>query len=56
MWQFMPATGTYFDLSKNAFATTGGRCSIHPRRADHLQKLYGCSATGSWRWRPTTGV
>lgn len=41
MWQFMPATGTYFDLRQNAFRDDR-RAVLDSTRAalDYLQKLY----------------
>ncbi len=41
MWQFMPATGTYFDLKQNAFRDDR-RAVLESTRAalDYLQKLY----------------
>ena len=47
MWQFMPATGTYFDLKQNAFRDDR-RAVLDSTRAalDYLQKLYGMF--GDW--------
>ena len=47
MWQFMPATGKYFDLKKNIFRDER-RGVIESTRAalDYLQKLYGMF--GDW--------
>jgi membrane-bound lytic murein transglycosylase D len=64
MWQFMPATGRDFALKQNIFrddrrdvATTGATCWPPPAR--RWTTWRGCmrsSATGTWRWRPTTGA
>ena len=57
MWQFMPATGTYFDLKQNAFRDDRRDVLASTRAAlDYLQKLYRCLATGTWPWPPTTGA
>ncbi len=47
MWQFMPATGKYFDLKQNAFRDER-RGVVESTRAalDYLQKLYGMF--GDW--------
>lgn len=47
MWQFMPATGKYFDLKQNVFRDER-RGVIESTRAalDYLQKLYGMF--GDW--------
>ena len=42
MWQFMPATGKYFDLKQNAFRDDRRDVLASTRAAlDYLQKLYG---------------
>ncbi|SDM00403.1 membrane-bound lytic murein transglycosylase D [Oryzisolibacter propanilivorax] len=47
MWQFMPATGTYFDLKQNAFRDDRRDVLASTRAAlDYLQKLYGMF--GDW--------
>ncbi|HQQ72023.1 MAG TPA: transglycosylase SLT domain-containing protein, partial [Alicycliphilus sp.] len=47
MWQFMPATGTYFDLKQNAFRDDRRDVMASTRAAlDYLQKLYGMF--GDW--------
>ena len=47
MWQFMPATGTYFDLKQNAFRDDRRDVLASTRAAlDYLQKLY--SMFGDW--------
>ena len=41
MWQFMPATGTYFDLTQNAFRDDRRDVLASTRAAlDYLEKLY----------------
>jgi membrane-bound lytic murein transglycosylase D len=47
MWQFMPATGKYFDLKQNIFRDER-RGVVESTRAalDYLQKLYGMF--GDW--------
>jgi membrane-bound lytic murein transglycosylase D len=49
MWQFMPATGKYFDLKQNMF---------RDERRDVLESTRSttCSVTGIWHWPPTTGA
>ena len=56
--QFMPATGSYFDLKQNAFRDDRRDVLASTRAAlDYLQKnSMACLATGTWPWRPTTGV
>ncbi|WP_144732626.1 transglycosylase SLT domain-containing protein [Extensimonas perlucida] len=47
MWQFMPATGTSFDLKQNAFRDDRRDVLASTRAAlDYLQKLYGMF--GDW--------
>ena len=47
MWQFMPATGTYFDLTQNAFRDDRRDVLASTNAAlDYLQKLYGMF--GDW--------
>jgi membrane-bound lytic murein transglycosylase D len=47
MWQFMPATGRYFDLKQNAFRDDRRDVLASTRAAlDYLQKLYGMF--GDW--------
>jgi len=48
MWQFMPATGKYFDLKQNMFRD-GRRDVIESTRAalDYMEKLYGMF--GDWQ-------
>lgn len=47
MWQFMPATGQYFDLKQNAFRDDRRDVLASTRAAlDYLQKLYGMF--GDW--------
>ena len=47
MWQFMPATGNYFDLRQNAFRDDRRDVLASTRAAlDYLQKLYGMF--GDW--------
>ncbi len=47
MWQFMPATGTYFDLKQNMFRDDRRDVLASTRAAlDYLQKLYGMF--GDW--------
>lgn len=47
MWQFMPATGKYFDLKQNAFRDDRRDVLASTRAAlDYLQKLYGLF--GDW--------
>ena len=47
MWQFMPATGRYFDLKQNAFRDDRRDVQASTRAAlDYLQKLYGMF--GDW--------
>ena len=47
MWQFMPATGTYFDLKQNAFRDDRRDVLASTKAAlDYLQKLYGMF--GDW--------
>lgn len=47
MWQFMPATGTYFDLKQNAFRDDRRDVLASTRAAlDYLQKLY--DMFGDW--------
>ena len=47
MWQFMPATGTYFDLTQNAFRDDRLDVLASTRAAlDYLQKLY--DMFGDW--------
>ena len=47
MWQFMPATGKYFDLKQNAFKDDRRDVLASTRAAlDYLQKLYGMF--GDW--------
>lgn len=47
MWQFMPATGTYFDLTQNAFRDDRRDVQASTRAAlDYLQKLY--DMFGDW--------
>ncbi|MCD2513851.1 transglycosylase SLT domain-containing protein [Comamonas endophytica] len=47
MWQFMPATGTYFDLKQNIFRDDRRDVLASTRAAlDYLQKLYGMF--GDW--------
>jgi len=47
MWQFMPATGKYFDLKQNAFRDDRRDVLASTRAAlDYLQKLYGMF--GDW--------
>ena len=42
MWQFMPATGKYFELTQNAFRDDRRDVLASTRAAlDYLQKLYG---------------
>ncbi|MGE8318953.1 MAG: transglycosylase SLT domain-containing protein [Comamonas sp.] len=48
MWQFMPATGTYFDLKQNMFRDDRRDVLASTRAAlDYLQKLYGMF--GDWQ-------
>ncbi len=48
MWQFMPATGTYFDLKQNAFRDDRRDVLASTKAAlDYLQKLYGMF--GDWQ-------
>ena len=48
MWQFMPATGKYFDLKQNAFRDDRRDVLASTRAAlDYLQKLYGMF--GDWQ-------
>ena len=57
MWQFMPATGNYFDLSKTPSGTTAATCWRPP--APHwttCKSCTACLATGTWHWPPTTGA
>jgi membrane-bound lytic murein transglycosylase D len=47
MWQFMPATGSYFELKQNAFRDDRRDVLASTRAAlDYLQKLYGMF--GDW--------
>ncbi|MES2980289.1 MAG: transglycosylase SLT domain-containing protein [Pseudomonadota bacterium] len=47
MWQFMPQTGTYFDLKQNVFRDDRRDVLASTRAAlDYLQKLYGMF--GDW--------
>ena len=47
MWQFMPATGTFFDLKQNVFRDDRRDVLASTRAAlDYLQKLYGMF--GDW--------
>jgi membrane-bound lytic murein transglycosylase D len=47
MWQFMPATGKYFELKQNAFRDDRRDVLASTRAAlDYLQKLYGMF--GNW--------
>ncbi|MBN9407830.1 MAG: transglycosylase SLT domain-containing protein [Burkholderiales bacterium] len=47
MWQFMPATGTYFDLKQNVFRDDRRDVLASTRAAlDYLQKLY--NMFGEW--------
>nr|WP_255437752.1 transglycosylase SLT domain-containing protein [Comamonas flocculans] len=47
MWQFMPATGSYFDLKQNAFRDDRRDVLASTRAAlDYLQKLHGMF--GDW--------
>lgn len=47
MWQFMPATGKYFELTQNAFRDDRRDVLASTRAAlDYLQKLYGMF--GDW--------
>ncbi|WP_353234570.1 transglycosylase SLT domain-containing protein [Diaphorobacter ruginosibacter] len=47
MWQFMPATGSYFDLKQNAFRDDRRDVLASTKAAlDYLQKLYGMF--GDW--------
>jgi membrane-bound lytic murein transglycosylase D len=47
MWQFMPATGTHFDLKQNVFRDDRRDVIASTRAAlDYLQKLYGMF--GDW--------
>ncbi len=47
MWQFMPATGTYFELKQNIFRDDRRDVLASTRAAlDYLQKLYGMF--GDW--------
>lgn len=47
MWQFMPATGNYFDLKQNAFRDDRRDVLASTKAAlDYLQKLYGMF--GDW--------
>lgn len=47
MWQFMPATGTYFELTQNAFRDDRRDVLASTRAAlDYLQKLY--DMFGDW--------
>jgi membrane-bound lytic murein transglycosylase D len=47
MWQFMPATGKYFELKQNAFRDDRRDVLASTRAAlDYLQKLYGMF--GDW--------
>ena len=47
MWQFMPATGSYFDLKQNIFRDDRRDVLASTRAAlDYLQKLYGMF--GDW--------
>lgn len=47
MWQFMPATGTYFDLKQNSFRDDRRDVMASTRAAlDYLQKLY--NMFGDW--------
>ncbi|MBS0291950.1 MAG: transglycosylase SLT domain-containing protein [Proteobacteria bacterium] len=47
MWQFMPATGSYFDLKQNVFRDDRRDVLASTRAAlDYLQKLYGMF--GDW--------
>ena len=57
MWQFMPATGSYFDLKQNAFRDDRRDVLASTRAAlDTCKSSTACLATGTWPWRPTTGV
>src|SRR5665647_3268650 len=48
MWQFMPATGNYFELKQNAFRDDRRDVLASTRAAlDYLQKLYGMF--GDWQ-------
>ena len=48
MWQFMPATGKYFELKQNAFRDDRRDVLASTRAAlDYLQKLYGMF--GDWQ-------
>lgn len=48
IWQFMPATGSYFDLKQNAFRDDRRDVLASTRAAlDYLQKLYGMF--GDWQ-------
>jgi membrane-bound lytic murein transglycosylase D len=47
MWQFMPATGTYFELKQNVFRDDRRDVLASTRAAlDYLQKLHGMF--GDW--------
>lgn len=48
IWQFMPATGSYFDLTQNAFRDDRRNVLASTRAAlDYLEKLYGMF--GDWQ-------
>ena len=58
MWQFMPATGQLLRTqAERRSATTGATCWPPPaRRWTTCKSCTACSATGTWRWPPTTGA
>ena len=57
MWQFMPATGKYFDLKQNMFRDDRRDVLLPPVRHSTICKnSTACLATGTWRWPPTTGA
>ena len=52
MWQFMPATGTFFELKQNVFRDDRRDVLASTRAAlDYLQKLHGMRSRTSWATR-----
>ena len=57
MWQFMTFTGVEYGLSRNGyFDYRFDRRSPTRAYAKYIKTLYNSSATGTWRWRRTTGA